>query len=275
MFYLQDGAITLLLWRGTLQIQNPFDDKNFLFPIHSLTAFLTMIMLVEHPHWIPSFVFALMAWLMLASQVYRRSLPEVWSRCKSYTEFVEALALGNSREPPHCIEAYENYEEAQAFLGNWQKRIEDAEVAAEKAYEDQIKAQEEYEREMEEIGDTQDTDIATKSGDGMSLDPFKSLLFPVQQNLALICRYGAFFLRCDIVLFGFYPFLNKLTLVASLHSPSREARTFMARMLHCVLGHHRLRFAVGNLPFRSLVLFHQMDCQNRCLGALWTVDEAC
>ena len=190
---MQDGAITLLLWRGTLRIPVPFCDKEFMFPIHSVTAFLTMIMLVEHPHWIMSFFFGSIAWLMLTSQVYRRSLPEVWSRCKSFTEFVEALVLGNSRAPPDSIEAYENYDEAQAFLGQWQKRVEDAEAAATKAYEEQIKAQEEYEREMEEIGDTQDTDIATKTGDGLAIDPFKSLLFPVQQNLALICRYGKFF----------------------------------------------------------------------------------
>lgn len=182
--------MTLLLWRGTMQIPIPFKEEVFLFPIHSLSAFLIMTLLVEHPHWIPSFFFASVAWLMLASQAYRRSLPELWSRCKSYKEFVETLVVGESGEPPDSIEAYENYDDAKAFLDRWQKRIEDAETAASKAYEEQIKAQEEYEREMEEIGDTQDTDIATKTGGGVSIDPFKSLLFPVQQNLALICRYG-------------------------------------------------------------------------------------
>lgn len=193
VFYLQDAVMSLLLWRGSLPIPTPFHDEPFLFPIHSLTAFLTMILLVEHPHWVPSFFFACIAWIMLASQGYRHSLPDVWSRCKSFNSFVVALAMGESPDPPESIEAYANYDEAQAFLDKWQKRIEDSEAAAKKSYEEQIRVQEEYEREMEELGDTKDTDIASKSGGGgVSIDPFKSLLFPVQQNLALVCRYGMY-----------------------------------------------------------------------------------
>lgn len=187
VFYLQDAAMTLLLWRGTFPIPIPYNDHPWMFPIHSLSAFATAILLVENPQLIPSFFFASIAWVLLASQAYRRSLPDVWSRCKSYKELLKTLAIGESSEPPELIGAYHNYQEAQTFLDKWQKRIEDAEVAAAKAYEEQVKAQEEYEREMEDVGGEED--IATKSG-GMSFDPFKSLLFPVQQNLGLVCRYG-------------------------------------------------------------------------------------
>lgn len=167
----------------------PLVDKSIMFPIHSLSAFLIMVFIIENPQLMPSLFFASIAWLMLAAQAYRRSLPDVWSRCKTFTEFVEALVLGESQTPPESIKEHENYDEARDFLERWQKRITDAEVAAAKAYEDQVRAQEEYEREMEEVGDTADLDIAAQGGSGVSVDPFKGLLYPVQQNLALICRY--------------------------------------------------------------------------------------
>jgi hypothetical protein len=55
------------------------------------------------------------------------------------------------------------------------------------AYEENLKAQEEYEREMEELGD--DVDIASKTSRGVSIDPFKPILYPIQQNLGMLCRY--------------------------------------------------------------------------------------
>lgn len=189
MFYIQDGVMALLLWRGTLPVYVPIVDKSFMFPIHSLSAFLIAVLLVENPRLIPSLSFASIAWFLLATQAYRRSLPDVWSRCKSFPEFVETLIMGESTVPKDSIQVRENYIEAQAFLDRWQKRITDAEDAALKSYEEQVRQQEEYEREMEELGDTADIDIATQMGGGVSIDPFKGILFPVQQNLAMICRY--------------------------------------------------------------------------------------
>ena len=276
MFYLQDGVIFILLWRGTMRIPIPFRDEPLLFPIHSVTAFLCTTFLVEHPQWIPSFFFASIAWLMLASQEYRRSLPEVWSRCKSFKEFVQTLATGESPEPPESIEANENYEKAQVFLDKWKKRIEDAEAAAAKSYEEQIRAQEEYEREMEELGDTEDTDIATKSGGGVSVDPFKGLLYPVQQNLALVCRYGRS--SAPTGSHSFVPPSSHLTpflLLCLWYSATRETCAFLAGVLHCILDHGWLHLALHHLLFHSLVLLHSLVCQNHCVEPLWPVDETC
>jgi hypothetical protein len=99
------------------------------------------------------------------------------------------LLIGHTPLPAETIRPNENFNEAQKFLESWQKRIADAEAAAEKTYKEQLQAQEEYEREMQEIGDTADVDIATKQNGGISIDPFKGILFPVQQNLAMVCRY--------------------------------------------------------------------------------------
>lgn len=185
LFYLQDAAETLLLWRGTLEL--PFFGKTFMIPVHSASAFLSAILLVEHPQMFPSFCFAMWAWVLLATMDYRRTLPDIWSRCKPFREFLETLALGEATNPPPTIKRNQNLEAAIAFREKYQHRIEKAERDAMAAYEESAKAQEEYDKEMEEIGDD-NTDIATKRG-GVSIDPFKSILFPVQQNLAIACRY--------------------------------------------------------------------------------------
>ena len=177
--------MVLMLWRGTFQIA--VFGRTIKLPVHSLSAFMSAIWMVERPQMIPSFSFAMLAWVLLATMDYRRALPDVWSRCKPYREYLETLVFGQSSAPPASIKSRENYEEAQAFLQAYQKRIEDSEKDAMKSYEESMKAQEEYDKEMEEIGDDK-TDISTKRG-GVSMDPFKPILFPVQQNLAMVCRY--------------------------------------------------------------------------------------
>ena len=190
LFYIQDGFMALFLWRGTLPIRIPYmSNATILLPIHSMSALVVTILVVERPQLLPAIFFASIAWLLLAVQAYRQSLPDVWSRCKSTQQFIEILASGESSVAPETVREQENYEAAKAFIAWWEKRLADAEEAAKKAIEEQIQAQEEYERQMDEVGDTTDIDISTQSHGGLSIDPFKSLLFPVQQNLAMVCRY--------------------------------------------------------------------------------------
>jgi hypothetical protein len=145
---------------------------------------LVAVLLVERPQLFPSFFLFGVAWLLLAVMMYRRQLPDRWSRCKSYSELMSTLLLGDSGTPPDSIAAFENYEEAQRFAEAWRTRITEAEDSAAKAYQNSVRRQEELATEMEEIDET-DTDISTKQG-GMSIDPFKPILFPVQQNLAMV-----------------------------------------------------------------------------------------
>ena len=185
-YYIQDALMALILWRGTMPI--PLLGKDFLFPIHSLSAFVALTLLVERPQLIPSMFFASIGWVMVAVMDYRRALPNPWIRCKTFSEFVWTLIYGNTYQPPDNIKAFQNEQESTKYMEDWQKRIKEAEDAAAKAYEENLKAQEEYEREMDEIAETTMTDIATKQR-GISIDPFKPILYPVQQNLAMIVRY--------------------------------------------------------------------------------------
>jgi hypothetical protein len=117
---------------------------------------------------------------------FRRQAPNPWTRCKSYGELFNMLVLGNSMAPPDLIRPKENLEESKAAIDEWQKRIIESEERNKKAYEDSLKAQEEYEKDMAEIGELK-TDISTKAG-GVSVDIFKPIFFPIQKNLAMVCR---------------------------------------------------------------------------------------
>jgi hypothetical protein len=189
MFYVHDSLKTVLLWRGTLPITVPYFDADFLFPIHSLSAFSISVLSVERPQLIPSMFFACIAWLMLASQEYRQTLPNVWFRCKSFLELLEVLVIGESTTPPDSIKQRENAEATAMYAKLWEKRIKDAEATASKSYKEQLEALEAHERELDEIGDTAEMDVDPKGSGGVSIDPFQTILFPVQQNLAMICRY--------------------------------------------------------------------------------------
>ena len=162
LFYIQDGFMALFLWRGTFPIRIPYmSSTTILLPIHSMSALVVTILVVERPQLLPAIFFASIAWLLLAVQAYRQSLPDVWSRCKSTQQFIEILASGESSVAPETVREQENYEAAKAFIAWWEKRLADAEEAAKKAIEEQIQAQEEYERQMDEVGDTTDIDIST------------------------------------------------------------------------------------------------------------------
>lgn len=182
---MNDALVSVLLWRGATNLT--IGTRSLKLPIHSLAAFFAAVLLVERPQLLPSFFLFGIAWIFFATMEYRSQLPDVWSRCKTYSELAKTLALGISGSPPVSIAPLENYAEAKRFADEWRKRITESEEKAAKAYRESVRLQEEYANEAEEFVET-DTDMSTKQG-GMSIDPFKPLLYPVQQNLALVCRY--------------------------------------------------------------------------------------
>lgn len=182
-FYLQDALTSLLLWRGSLS----FRSVRFWFPVHSLTIYVALIHVVENPNLFPSFFFASLAWLMVSSMNYRQTLPDIWDRCKSYRECAEAIVFGAANVSPTMISPNQNAKKAEEYYETWRKRIEDAETAATKAYEEQLQAQREHEKELEDFIEG-DNDLADRK-EGVSVDPFKPFLYPIQQCLAVVCRY--------------------------------------------------------------------------------------
>lgn len=184
LYYVEDSIISLLMWRTQSHVT--VMGRTIGLPTHSAIAFCCFAYLVEKPEFLPSFFFFSVAWFLIAVMSFRRQAPNPWARCKSYGELFNMLILGKSMAPPDHIRPHENIEDTKAVIDDWQKRILESEERAKKAYEDSLKAQEEYEKDMAEIGEAK-TDISTKQG-GVSVDIFKPIFFPIQKNLAMVCR---------------------------------------------------------------------------------------
>jgi hypothetical protein len=92
---------------------------------------------------------------------------------------MQQLIFGEITTPPPSYKPFHNYEHAKDELEEWVRRIEE--------YVEAQKLEEERLQELEEIGDA-DADISTKVGGGISFDPIKAALFPVQQLVGVICR---------------------------------------------------------------------------------------
>lgn len=188
MFYIEDGLMALLLWRGHAEWTIPFFDVEVKLPTHSFWAFVVSTFLVEHPTLIPSVCFGSLAWLLLAIGGWRQGAENVWWRCHSYTQIFKMLALGDDYAEPHKIKPFQNYEVAKEEAEQWVKRIEESEKRAARAAEEANEADRLRQRELEEIGNT-DTDIGTKVNQaGIAPNPVKAALYPIQLMLGILVR---------------------------------------------------------------------------------------
>eukprot|EP00536_Pseudo-nitzschia_multiseries_P015431 jgi/Psemu1/246838/estExt_Genewise1.C_8860010 len=188
LFYVEDALMTVLLWRGHFDVTVPLLGKTLELPIHSLTAFLIAIVLVENPTLFPSFCFGSLAWLLIAIGGWRMNTENVWFRCHSYIQILKMLLLGDDHALPHKIHPFENFDKAQEEAENWVKRIEESEERAARAAEEANTAEVERQKELAEIGEA-DTDLGTKVGEGgLAIDPVRAALYPIQLMLGILVR---------------------------------------------------------------------------------------
>lgn len=185
LMYLEDALMTLLLWRGHFPVK--IGGKEYLIPIHSFNAFVVAVVLVERPEYYPSFCFAVIAWIMLAIMGWRRKNPDVWARCYSFAEIMEKIVVGKCSTPPHDIKPFQDFDVAKQALERWMNRLKEAEERAQRAQIEAEKEEAERLKELEEIGET-DGDMSTKVGGGISIDPMKAVLHPVQLILGSVCE---------------------------------------------------------------------------------------
>jgi hypothetical protein len=183
--YIEDAVMTLLLWRGHYAL-NMFGEK-FMLPLHSVVAFFLSVVLVENPELYPSFCFACITWLLISVMSWRSEQPDVWKRCHSFAEIVEKMILGRCSTRPHSIKPLHEHGKVLAAKEKWMKRIADADALAQRQYLEAEKEEAERLKEMAEIGEA-DADISTKVGGGISIDPVRATLFPVQLYLGQVCR---------------------------------------------------------------------------------------
>jgi len=185
--FIQDGAISLFLWRGQFQtsVIIPFlGRRNLNIPIHSIFAFILFTFAVEHPKYLPSILFILIGWLLLAVMTWREQHPNPWFRTPNFMELAELLILKKSIAFANEIAPNEKKDEADVFESKWKERVRLTDETAKKQQEEMAKELLEAEKE---IGDTE-VDISSKKG-GINIDPLKYILYPLQQTLGMICVY--------------------------------------------------------------------------------------
>lgn len=199
MYYaLEDAFKSLLLWRGKSVLNLPVPSYSTRsikwidvdFPLHSFVAFICTISLVENPNLLPSFCFGCIGWLLLATCERRTANPNPWMRSKSFQHYLSALILGKSLMGAESIKAHENVNSINQAESMWDKRVREAEERAKKRADDYAKEQEQYLKDLDEIGDAnEDLTTCGKAG-GLSLpNPTRAYLFPIQQYLGVACNW--------------------------------------------------------------------------------------
>jgi hypothetical protein len=188
LFYIEDGLMALVLWRGQTELSIPFSNVELNVPTHSIWAFVLSTFLVEHPTLIPSFCFGTLAWLLLAIGGWRQSAENVWWRCHSYSQIFKMLVLGDDFAEPHRIKPFENYEESRKEAEDWVKRMEESEKRAARLAEEANQAEIERQKELAEVGNT-DTDLGMKVNQASTTtNPVKAALYPIQLMLGIVVR---------------------------------------------------------------------------------------
>lgn len=180
--YLKDAITAILFWRGQVPVMG-LD-----LPLHSVYFFFAAITLAEHPSLCPSFFFLNIFWALFAIQIWRNSRANPWEKTKTVLGLLSELAVGKSISGPlQYIAAHQNEEAALAEQRDLAERVEKAKQEAEEYEKEQMRLTQEHENQLSKVGDqTADTDLSTGTGGGVSLDPMKFILYPIQQILEMV-----------------------------------------------------------------------------------------
>ncbi|KAL7431683.1 hypothetical protein ACHAXH_003556 [Discostella pseudostelligera] len=188
-YLLEDVFMSVILWRGHSKISLPMPHISlhslikwvqFDFPLHSLVLFICCVSIVEYPDLLPSFFFLSLGWILLATAERRTSDPNPWTHCKTFSHFASALIFGDSIAAPKTIKMQ------KADADRWEKRLREAEERAKNRADEYTREQEQYWKDLEEIGDT-NQDLSEQRSGGFFLDPVRAYLYPYQQWLRLGC----------------------------------------------------------------------------------------
>ena len=205
LYVFKEAAFTVLLWRGhfpvtfwvpsiPLEPVDPDHPKRFLrrlfkpvvykLAIHSFVAFIGGIILAEDYNFFPSYLLLMIGWILLASNEYQNQNPSPWKRKRSYWELWQVLLF--NRSATDTIDPDQNKEEVLKYLQDKQKLAEERAAEAKKKQEAAEKEAAELQQELAEEA-AQEEDLETKkTGWGVSVQPLKPFLYPLQQNLGKV-----------------------------------------------------------------------------------------
>jgi hypothetical protein len=140
-----DAFRSLMFWRGQVEI------CSVLMPLHSFLFFCMATDLVERPYMIVPYSLLGVAWVMIAANTMRRQHPSPWISPPSFWQYLDLLRTGKSSTTVESIKEFEGHEAATAYENEWQKRLEQDRMLAERRTE--------LESQINSIGDD---NISTK-----------------------------------------------------------------------------------------------------------------
>jgi hypothetical protein len=201
----QEAALTVIFWRGHYPVvlrvpQCPLsprrDDRRLWerytkqitirLPLHSMTAFVGGVLLADDFNFLPAFILFAVAWLLLATSAHVNENPSPWNNRRSFFDVLNML-ISNSATV-EMIQPYENKEAIQQYLAE-KEEIEKKREEAKKKKEDEQQLHDEVTGQLVALDEGGEVQMGSSGGGfGVSVNPLKPILFPMQQNLELACR---------------------------------------------------------------------------------------
>jgi hypothetical protein len=186
LYYVEQALLTVILWRGHWPVN--LCGCKFKLAIHSVVAFVLGVFLVEDYDLFPSFLLFSIAWFFLATNELRQCNPSPWHQSATFGEMWYALIFGWYKGK----EVVAGHPELQPLIQEFEKAVE---KRREKQKDKEAKSQRHdsqmdayfAQEEKETAEDEENVDrIETKTG-GVSLNPLKSVLLPIQEALRQVC----------------------------------------------------------------------------------------
>jgi hypothetical protein len=201
----QEAALAVIFWRGHYPVvlrvpqcpPSPGGDDRRLWerytkqitirlPLHSVTAFVGGVLLADDFNFLPSFILFAVAWLLLATSSYVNDSPSPWNNRRSFFDIANMLVPNSTTVK--TIQPYENEEAIQQYLAE-KEEIEKRREEVKKNKEDEQTLHDEVTGQLAALDERGEVQMGTSGGGfGVSVNPLKPILFPMQQNLELACR---------------------------------------------------------------------------------------
>ena len=204
---------------GSSWLEKYTKKKDISVPLNSICIFVTAIIVVENPRFLPSVAFFSIGWLLLMARNFRAQYPNPWWRCNSPIGLLMALILGKEgKRTPETIDVNKNKDEAKEKDEYWANLIKTEEEEAARRSQELYEEQLELDKDLLEIkGDADDFSTRILK---FNVDPLilvKSYLYPIQQNLIMVCnaiRIGKNILLWDESHYSFFVTISSFALSA-------------------------------------------------------------
>ena len=184
--FFAEAALVVWLWRGHYKLQ--VFGKTIKLPLHSFVAYVWAILVTCNFNLFPSFLLFAVAWLLLATNEHVKRHPSPWKTTRGYFGLLRLFLLNSippEKIPPNFqIEAVKEYEENETLAKEKSKLRKEQEEKLEK----------ELLAEMHGGADQEEVDIASPDTNliplpGVSVNPLKPILYPIQKELLKVVTY--------------------------------------------------------------------------------------